>query len=99
MNPESPHVRVIQFGHRMHNGFRTIEQGSPWRRALAWLLAVTLAIPLVVLGILVVLATIAIAFTMGLIAWFTGGMKARKPKAGSADAPGRENVRVIESRN
>ncbi|MCH2161104.1 MAG: hypothetical protein MK085_04440 [Phycisphaerales bacterium] len=97
MPTESPHVRVIQFGHRMHDGFRTIEQGSPWRRALAWALALVLAVPLILLGIVVVLATIAIAITMGLLAWFTGGMKSRTPPPGAADAPGRENVRVIES--
>ena len=99
MNPQPPHVRVIHFGHRMHEGFRTIEQGSPWRRAMAWMLAVVLAIPLIAIGIVVILTAVAIAFTMGLIAWLTGGMKRRAPAPGSAEASGRENVRVIESRN
>ena len=99
MNSESPHVRVIRFGHRMHDGFRTIEQGSPWRRALAWLLAVSLAIPLIVLGVVVILTALAVAVTMGLIAWLTGGMTRRKNDPGGADAAGRENVRVIQGRN
>ena len=100
MRADPRFVHVMQFSNRVGDGFRQIEHGSPWKKALAYILAVVLAIPLIALGIVIVLGTICLAFTLGLIAWITGGrrLKPQQPTAGPT-AQGRENVRVIQSRS
>lgn len=100
MRADPRFVHVMQFSNRVGDGFRSIEHGSPWKKALAYVLAVILAIPLIVMGMVIILGTICLVFSLGLIAWISGGRKPRThaPATGPT-APGRENVRVIQSRS
>ena len=95
----TPFVRVIGVGQQMGDGFRRIERGGPFSRLFAGLAALILAIPILVIGIILLLTLFAFAIAAALVSLVLGrrpGMRSAGSRpAGGPESAGRENVRVI----
>ena len=94
-----PFVRVIGIGQQMGDGFRRIDRGGPFSRLLAGIAAVVLAVPILVIGVILLLTLFAFAIAAALVSLVLGrrpGMRSAGVRpAGGPESAGRENVRVI----
>ena len=68
----TPFVRVIGVGQQMGDGFRRIERGGPFSRLFAGLAALILAIPILVIGIILLLTLFAFAIAAALVSLVLG---------------------------
>ena len=95
----TPFVRVIGVGQQMGDGFRRIDRGGPFGRLFAGLVALVLAIPILVLGVVLLLTLFAFGIAAALVGLVLGrrpGMRTTVTRpAADPESPGRENVRVI----
>ena len=94
-------VRVVSVGRRMQDGWRQVDRGGPFKRFLAGLLVLLLAIPIMFFVVLAILLIVAVGIASALVTWVLGGRSGRVEDPGRAagPAPGRENVRVIPPRD
>lgn len=94
-----PFVRVIGIGQQMGDGFRRIDRGGPFSRLFAGLAALVLAIPILVIGVILLLVLVAFGIAAALVSLVLGrrpGMRSAGVRStGDPASPGRENVRVI----
>ena len=94
-----PFVHVVSVGRRMQDGWRSVDRSGPFRRFLAGLAVLVLAVPLLFLFILAILLLVALGLASALVSWVLGGRGSRRKPPGPTDPhPGRENVRVIPPR-
>lgn len=92
-------VRVVSVGRRMQDGWRQVDRGGPFKRFLAGVAVLLLAVPILLIAIMAVLLIVAIGIASALVTWVLGGRSGtptdpRRDPGGPADQ-GRENVRVI----
>ena len=94
-----PFVRVVGIGQQMGDGFRRIDRGGPFSRLFAGLAAVVLAVPILLIGVILLLTLFAFAIAAALVSLVLGrrpGMQSAGTRpAGGPESAGRENVRVI----
>ena len=90
-------VRVVSVGRRMQDGWRQVDRGGPFKRFLAGIMVLLLAVPILFFVVLAVLLIVALGIASALVTWAFGGRSGRGKGPGNPtnqDA-GRENVRVI----
>ncbi len=83
----------------MQDGWNRVDRGGPFRRFVAGLMVLLLAIPILVLAVLSLLAILALGLASALVTFVMGGRRPGSPRGSSPPAEkGRENVRVIPPR-
>ena len=92
-------VRVVSVGRRMQDGWNQVDRGGPFKRFMAGLLVLLLAVPILILTILALLVVLALGLASALVTFVMGGRRpgARRDPARPTEE-GRENVRVIPPR-
>ena len=80
------------------DGWRRIDRGGPFSRFLAGLTAILLAVPILVIGLVLLLALTAFGIAAALVSLVIGRRPGQR-KAAAPTEPGRENVRVIPPRS
>ena len=92
-------MRVVSVGRRMQDGWNRVDRGGPFKRFMAGLMVLLLAVPILVLAIFSLLAILALGLASALVTFVMGGRRPG-PRRGSASPAdnGRENVRVIPPR-
>ena len=88
----TPFVRVVNVGQQMGDGWRRIDRGGPWSRFLAGFMAILLAVPILLIGLVLVVALTAFGIAAALVSLFIGRRPGQK-KATAPATPGRENGR------
>ena len=69
-----PFVHVVSVGRRMQDGWRSVDRSGPFRRFLAGLAVLVLAVPLLLLlFILAILLMVALGLASALVSWVLGG--------------------------
>lgn len=94
----TPFVRVINVGQQMGDGWRRIDRGGPFSRFLAGLTAILLAVPILVIGLVLLLTLTAFGIAAAMVSLVIGRRPGQR-KAAAPTEPGRENVRVIPPRS
>ena len=90
-------VRVVSVGRRMQDGWRQVDRGGPFKRFLAGLMVLLLAVPILFFVVLAILMIVAIGIASAMVTWVFGGRSGPGKGPGRPANPdaGRENVRVI----
>ena len=90
-------VRVVSVGRRMQDGWRQVDRGGPFKRFLAGMMVLLLAVPILFLVVLTILLIVALGVASALVTWVLGGRPGSRkgPEGPESPGAGRENVRVI----
>ena len=93
-------VRVVSVGRRMQDGWRQVDRGGPFKRLLAGIMVVLLAVPILFFVVLAILLIVALGIASALVTWVFGGRSGPRkgPERPANQDAGRENVRVIPPR-
>ena len=74
----TPFVRVINVGQQMGDGWRRIDRGGPWSRFLAGLTAILLAVPILLIGLLLLVTLAAFGIAAALVSLVIGRRPGRR---------------------
>ncbi|MBC03461.1 MAG: hypothetical protein CMJ34_09205 [Phycisphaerae bacterium] len=106
MDTPPPHggptfVRVVSVGRRMQDGWRQVDRGGPFKRFLAGVAVLLLAVPILIVAVFAILTIVALGIASALVTWVLGGGsgpgmgRGKGPERPTDREAGRENVRVI----